>query len=126
MLLIVRKRMPQMADATVSHPWLSILTHRGRWAAGAVSGTLAVSLTLIPSVVRADQTSRSVDGVARMPPGWLATSLARFEARQQPPSRGAKKDSLKNGAVIGAIVGAAALGGFALFLCHALDDTGDP
>jgi hypothetical protein len=37
-----------------------------------------------------------------------------------------KRDSLKNGAVIGALVGAAALGGFGLYLCHALDDTGDP
>jgi hypothetical protein len=37
---------------------------------------------------------------------------------------GSSRDSLKNGAFIGAIVGAAALSGFGLFLCHALDDTG--
>jgi hypothetical protein len=33
---------------------------------------------------------------------------------------------LANGALIGAVLGAAALGGFGLFLCHALDNTGDP
>jgi hypothetical protein len=47
-----------------------------------------------------------------------------LEAEQPQPSAPATRDSLKDGALIGAIIGAAALGGFGLFLCHALDDTG--
>jgi hypothetical protein len=36
-----------------------------------------------------------------------------------PPQRAASRDSLRNGAVIGAVIGAAALGAFAGSLCHA-------
>jgi hypothetical protein len=91
-------------------------------------GIVAVSIALIPSIVRADQISARVEAARVMlPSGLLATSLASLDARQQPSSsRRGTRDSLKNGALIGAIVGAAALGGFGLFLCHALDDTGDP
>lgn len=60
-------------------------------------------------------------------PGPLASAIAAFAASPPPPQSSRSRDSLKNGAIIGAVVGAAALGGFGLFLCHALDDTGgDP
>jgi hypothetical protein len=54
------------------------------------------------------------------------SSPSLMDTRQPASSSANKRDSLKNGALIGAIVGAAALGGFGLFLCRALDDTGDP
>jgi hypothetical protein len=34
------------------------------------------------------------------------------------PQRAAARDSLRNGALIGAVIGAAALGAFAATLCH--------
>jgi hypothetical protein len=58
-------------------------------------------------------------------PGPLTAAVAsRAATPLTPQPRGSSRDSLKNGAVIGAVAGAAALGGFGLFLCHALDDTG--
>lgn len=36
------------------------------------------------------------------------------------------RDSVKNGAIIGAVVGAALMGGFVTFLCNALKEPGDP
>lgn len=36
------------------------------------------------------------------------------------------RDSLKNGAVIGAVIGAVALGAFGAILCNALQEPGDP
>jgi hypothetical protein len=44
---------------------------------------------------------------------------------EQPSSPG-QRDSVKNGAIIGAVVGAAVMGGFVTFLCHALKEPGDP
>lgn len=94
---------------------------------------LAVALLALP--VQAAQREASprlaapVEGVSAMPStGWLATSIASFDERQQPqPQPRGPRDSIKNGALIGAVVGAVALGGFGLFLCHALNDTGgDP
>jgi hypothetical protein len=37
-----------------------------------------------------------------------------------------KRDSIKNGTIIGAVVGAAALGGFGAWICHALHEPSDP
>jgi hypothetical protein len=45
---------------------------------------------------------------------------------RQAAQPGARRDSLKNGAVIGAIVGAVALGGFGAAICHALREPSDP
>lgn len=94
---------------------------------------LAVALLTLPvQAVQREVSPRStpaVEAVRAMPStGWLATSIASFDGRQQPsPQTRSPRDSIKNGALIGAVVGAVALGGFGLFLCHALDDTGgDP
>lgn len=45
-----------------------------------------------------------------------------------PPSRrrAASRDSLRNGAVIGAVIGAAAMGAFAATLCHVHRESGGP
>jgi hypothetical protein len=93
-----------------------------------IRGFVAVALSLAPSVVSA-QDAEGPPQVTRstLSDRWLEKSLASIEARQLSPSRIGERDSLTNGAVIGAILGAAALGGFGLYLCHALDDTGgDP
>ena len=37
-----------------------------------------------------------------------------------------RRDSLKNGAIIGAIAGAAVFGGYVTFLCNALQEPSDP
>ena len=46
-------------------------------------------------------------------------------AAEQPPSP-SQRDSVKNGTIIGAVIGAAVMGGFVTFLCHALKEPGDP
>ena len=45
-------------------------------------------------------------------------------AGSPPPQRTASRDSLRNGAVVGAVIGAAALGAFAGSLCHAYREKG--
>ena len=51
-------------------------------------------------------------------------AAASSAAVQAPVAR--DRDSVKNGAIIGAVVGAASLGGFGLFLCEALREPGNP
>ena len=46
-------------------------------------------------------------------------------AAEQPPTR-ERRDSVKNGALIGAVVGGIALGGFVGWLCHMLQEPSDP
>jgi hypothetical protein len=48
----------------------------------------------------------------------LSVSSERVQVSGPPPQRAASRDSLRNGAVIGAVIGAAALGAFAATLCH--------
>ena len=44
-----------------------------------------------------------------------------------PPARiQSSRDSVKNGAIIGAVLGAAVLGGGGAWLCHQLKEPGDP
>jgi hypothetical protein len=52
----------------------------------------------------------------------IAAGLAAHPPAQNPPSR----DSLKNGAIIGAIAGAALFGGYVTFLCNVLREPSDP
>jgi len=42
------------------------------------------------------------------------------------PAMQSPRDSLKNGAIIGAVVGGVAMGGFVGWLCHMLKEPGDP
>ena len=46
-------------------------------------------------------------------------------AAEQPAMR-EQRDSLKNGALIGAVIGGIALGGFVSWLCNALQEPSDP
>lgn len=46
-------------------------------------------------------------------------------AAEQPSMRG-PRDSVKNGALIGALIGGIALGGFVSWLCNALQEPSDP
>ena len=52
-------------------------------------------------------------------------ALAAADAREQPPTPD-ERDSLKNGTLIGAAIGAAVMGGFVTFLCNALQEPSDP
>jgi hypothetical protein len=47
-------------------------------------------------------------------------------ARPSPPPAQSRDDSIKNGALIGAIVGGIALGGFVGWLCNMLQEPSDP
>ena len=53
------------------------------------------------------------------------TAVANALAAEQRALRD-DRDSLKNGALIGAIIGGAAFGGFVGWLCNALQEPGDP
>ncbi len=53
------------------------------------------------------------------------TAVAEALAAEQPTPRD-DRDSLKNGTLIGAIIGGVALGGFVTFLCNALQEPSDP
>jgi hypothetical protein len=48
------------------------------------------------------------------------------ERKDRLTQSGSARDSLKNGTIIGAAVGAIALGAFGAFLCNALQEPGDP
>jgi hypothetical protein len=56
----------------------------------------------------------------------LATVLFATPVLAQAAAPAKKRDSLKNGAIIGAVVGAVALGGFGGYLCVVLAEPGDP
>jgi hypothetical protein len=53
-------------------------------------------------------------------------AIADALATKEQPSSSSKRDSVKNGTIIGAVIGAAVMGGFVTFLCHALKEPGDP
>ena len=50
----------------------------------------------------------------------------RVNVSKLPPQRAASRDSLRNGALIGAAVGAAVLGGLAATICHVHRERGGP
>ena len=62
-----------------------------------------------------------------LPPRLIISEQAVADAlaAEQPRPRG-DRDSVWNGALIGAIVGAAVFGGFVTFLCNALQEPSDP
>jgi hypothetical protein len=53
-------------------------------------------------------------------------SVRVLTGRAQQPPRGGSRDSLKNGTLIGAIVGAVALGGFGAVVCKVQQEPGGP
>ena len=82
----------------------------------------AFCLVLLPVAATAQHNSST-----GAPPRLLIseTAVADALAAEQPALRD-DRDSLKNGALIGAIIGGAALGGFVTFLCNALQEPSDP
>jgi hypothetical protein len=61
------------------------------------------------------------------PPRLIISEKAVADAlAAEQPRRRDDRDSVKNGAIIGAIVGAAIFGGFVTFLCNALQEPSDP
>ncbi len=56
----------------------------------------------------------------------LRLTAGELTATAEPAQPGPRGDSLTNGVLIGAAVGAIALGGFGAILCNALQEPGDP
>ena len=79
-------------------------------------------LVLSPVLASAQHDSASLE-----PPRLIISEKAFADAlaTAQPPAR-ERRDSVKNGAAIGAIIGGIALGGFVGWLCNALQEPSDP
>ena len=61
------------------------------------------------------------------PPRLIISEKAVADAlKSEQPAMRERRDSVKNGAVIGAIIGGIALGGFVGWLCNALQEPSDP
>ena len=86
--------------------------------------TVVVASSLILSPIPA---LAQPDGAMAAPPRLIISEKAVADAltAEQPAMREGR-DSVKNGAVIGAIIGAVALGGFVGWLCNALQEPSDP
>jgi hypothetical protein len=67
-----------------------------------------------------------VDGSRLSGPPRLPAAGDASGRKRRSPQTGSSRDSLKNGTIIGAAVGAIALGAFGAFLCNALQEPGDP
>ena len=82
---------------------------------------LAFSLVLSPVCASAQQHSVTA------PPRLVISErvLKDALAMEQPPIR-ESRDSVKNGALIGAIIGGIAMGGFVGWLCNMLQEPSDP
>ena len=67
------------------------------------------------------------NGATAAPPRLIISERAFADAlaMEQPPIR-ERRDSVRNGAVIGAVISAVALGGFVGWLCNMLQEPGDP
>jgi hypothetical protein len=84
---------------------------------------LAFCLGLAPVPVLAQQNATHT----AEPPRLIISEKAVADAlAAEQPSIRDDRDSLKNGALIGAIVGGAALGGFVGWLCNMLQEPSDP
>jgi hypothetical protein len=93
-------------------------------------------LALIPTPVLgqpSDQTATGVDVpsaavafvpvTARLVPRFTV-SAERIQVSAEPPQHVGSRDSLRNGAIFGAVIGAVALGAIAATLCHAYREEG--
>jgi hypothetical protein len=84
---------------------------------------LSIALVLVPLAVEAQesplvpQPSKLIISDRAIAAGIAATPPAQVNQR---------RDSVANGALIGAIVGAAIMGGYVTFLCNALQEPSDP
>jgi hypothetical protein len=88
-------------------------------------------LALVPAPVLAQSSVRSATAAPFVPPA--VRRVPRFSVSAEPlqinpatQQRVGARDSLRNGAVIGAVIGAAAFGAVAAILCHAYQEEGGP
>ena len=86
--------------------------------------TVIVMFCLVFSPIAA---SAQHNSATMAPPRLIISEKAVADAlAAEQSAMGERRDSVKNGAVIGAIIGAIALGGFVGFLCNALQEPSDP
>jgi hypothetical protein len=110
-------------------------THCGRLIPSLVVALLLLGLSTEARAQSEVPTSVALNGrpvlLADVPPGGIRSTqllrgvhepLGQVQGSQPTGSR----DSLKNGTVIGAVIGAVALGAFGAILCNALQEPGDP
>jgi hypothetical protein len=112
---------------------------RSRTVRRVVSSLLAIlGIAMIPTSLFA-QPSASNPASANIPAAPVALRPAtvgqmlrlsalgeRRDMGGPPPQRAPSRDSLRNGAVIGAVIGAAAFGAFAATICHVHRERGGP
>lgn len=81
---------------------------------------LCLALSPIPAVAQHNS--------ATAPPRLIISekAVADVLAAEQPSVNRQSRDSVKNGAAIGAVIGAIALGGFVGWLCNMLQEPSDP
>ena len=82
---------------------------------------LSVCVALAPQAAAAQQRESANDR-----PRLIISDRAIADAIAVGQPSGNQRDSVANGAIIGAVVGAAIMGGFVTFLCNALKEPGDP
>ncbi len=94
----------------------------------AATSPVADDLTqLAGAVAHTGQVSASSSGSPlRLELDRLRLTAGEVTEAPQPAQTAPRRDSLKNGVLIGAAVGAIALGGFGAFVCNALQEPGDP
>ena len=87
-----------------------------------LAALVTLSFALVPVAVSAKQRAGHSE-----PPRLIISEKAVADAlaAEQPVAR-EPRDSLKNGALVGAIIGGIALGGFVSWLCNALQEPSDP
>lgn len=87
---------------------------------------LLVVFLLIGSPAAAQQQRASVNGSAPKKLVISDAAIAAALSAERPSVLQERRDSLKNGAIIGAVIGGAAMAIFSTFLCNALHEEGNP
>jgi hypothetical protein len=86
--------------------------------------TCALLLCAVPGVLSQERPARSL---AELPAdARIADTFRDAPGGNLFQQNAAPRDPLKNGALIGAIVGAVGTFGFGMYLCHAIREDGDP
>ena len=82
---------------------------------------VAFCLVLVPIGASAQHSNHETPSRLIISEKAVADALA-----AEQPAKRERRDSLKNGAILGAIVGAAVFGGYVTFLCNMLREPGGP
>ena len=87
-----------------------------------LAAVVTLSLALMPAAAAAQQRAGPVES-----PRLIISEKAVADAlAAEQPTLPERRDSLKNGALVGAVIGGIALGGFVGWLCHMLQEPSDP